>query len=467
MLPLILPAEEWAGIEAAIAQRATLLNRVLVDVYGEQRLLAEGLLPPALVYGHSGFLRPCRGIKAARRRDAAHVRRRPRALARRPLVGGGRPHAGALGRGLRAGEPARHLAPVRRTCSATCKRAAPGRLLRHAARQPRALGARPTAPRRSPCWSRPGPHNETYFEHTYLARYLGIPLVEGSDLTVREDKVWLKTLSGLQRVHVILRRLDDDYCDPLELRSDSALGIAGLVEAVRRGNVLVANALGSNLLETGALLGFLPGLCERAARRAAEDALGRHLVVRRARGAARRGGASSTALVIKGAYSADARRADVRRGPRRARQEARHRDAAARARRCTWRRNWCSCRRRRSAIRAQPRQLLRARHRPARLRLRQPERLRGDARRPDARRDRHRCARDLDAARRLEQGHLGAVDRAGQHLQPAQARNAAAGPGAHRPQPVQPRGGEPVLVRPQHRALRRHRRACCAWRWCA
>src|SRR5258706_1803677 len=109
----------------------------------------------------------------------------------------------------------------------------------------------------------PGPHNETYFEHTYLARYLGIPLVEGSDLTVREDKLWLKTLSGLQRVHVILRRLDDDYCDPLELRSDSALGISGLVQAVRRGNVLVANGLGSNLLETGALLGFLPAPCER------------------------------------------------------------------------------------------------------------------------------------------------------------------------------------------------------------
>ena len=109
----------------------------------------------------------------------------------------------------------------------------------------------------------PGPFNETYFEHAYIARYLGLPLVEGSDLTVRERCVWLKTVSGLKRVHVILRRLDDDYCDPLELRSDSALGVPGLVDSMRRGNVLVANALGSNLLESSTLLGFLPNLSKR------------------------------------------------------------------------------------------------------------------------------------------------------------------------------------------------------------
>ncbi len=83
----------------------------------------------------------------------------------------------------------------------------------------------------------PGPYNETYFEHAYLARYLGFPLVEGSDLTVRDDRVYLKTLTGLRRVHAILRRLDDDFCDPLELRGDSALGVPGLLQAVRAGNV--------------------------------------------------------------------------------------------------------------------------------------------------------------------------------------------------------------------------------------
>ena len=95
------------------------------------------------------------------------------------------------------------------------------------------------------------------------------PLVEGSDLTVRDGRVWLKTIDGLQRVHAIVRRQDDDYCDPLELRSDSALGVAGLTECARRGNVLIANALGSGVLESGALLGYLPKLARRAARRAA------------------------------------------------------------------------------------------------------------------------------------------------------------------------------------------------------
>ncbi|HVQ26441.1 MAG TPA: circularly permuted type 2 ATP-grasp protein, partial [Planctomycetota bacterium] len=109
----------------------------------------------------------------------------------------------------------------------------------------------------------PGPYNETYFEHALLARYLGFALVEGNDLTVRGDKVWLKTIDGLQRVHAIVRRQDDDYCDPLELRSDSALGIAGLTECARRGNVLLANALGSGVLESGALLGYLPKLARR------------------------------------------------------------------------------------------------------------------------------------------------------------------------------------------------------------
>ena len=109
----------------------------------------------------------------------------------------------------------------------------------------------------------PGPYNETYFEHAYLARYLGIPLVEGSDLTVRDDRVFLKALHGLLPVHGILRRLDDDFCDPLELRQDSALGVPGLLQSIRAGKVLVANALGSGFLESPAINGFLPAIAER------------------------------------------------------------------------------------------------------------------------------------------------------------------------------------------------------------
>jgi uncharacterized alpha-E superfamily protein len=106
----------------------------------------------------------------------------------------------------------------------------------------------------------PGPHNETYFEHSYIAQYLGFALVEGIDLTVRDRCVFLKTVDGLERVDVILRRVDDSFCDPLELRSDSLLGVPGLVDAVVAGNVKVANALGSGVIETAAIMPFLPGL---------------------------------------------------------------------------------------------------------------------------------------------------------------------------------------------------------------
>lgn len=260
VLPFILSPEEWAGIEAAIIQRATLLNHILADVYGPQSLLREGRLPPALIHGHAGFLRAAHGVPAP---DGVYLHVYAADLARSPdgrwWVIADRTQAPSgtgyalenrlvisrafpeLFRDLKV----QHLADFFRTLRDSLAHWAPND---------------DDAP--LIVLLTPGPYNETYFEHAYLARYLGFPLVEGSDLTVRDGCVWLKTLSGLQRVHAILRRLDDDYCDPLELRSDSALGIPGLTEVARRGNVLIANALGSNLLESGALLGFLPGLCE-------------------------------------------------------------------------------------------------------------------------------------------------------------------------------------------------------------
>ncbi len=261
MLPLIIPAQEWAGIEAAIRQRATLLNQVLVDVYGEQRMLAEGLLPPALIYGHAGYLRPCRGVKTP---GGVMLHMYAADLARSPdgswWVVDDRSQTPSG-----AGYALENRLVISRLYADLFQELRVQRLAGYFATLRDSLAHWAPADSDAPLTVlvTPGPHNETYFEHTYLARYLGIPLVEGNDLTVREDKVWLKTLTGLQRVHAILRRLDDDYCDPLELRSDSSLGIPGLLQAVRRGNVLVANSLGSNLLETGALLGFLPRLCER------------------------------------------------------------------------------------------------------------------------------------------------------------------------------------------------------------
>ncbi|HEY3075755.1 MAG TPA: circularly permuted type 2 ATP-grasp protein [Burkholderiales bacterium] len=261
LLPMILPEEEWGRIEAGIVQRATLLNQVLLDVYGEQRLLNEGLLPPALVFGHAGYLRPCRGAKHA---GDVMLHFYAADLARSPDG-----HWWVIGDRTQAPSGAGYALENRIIISRAFPQLFRDLKVQHLAhffatvRDSLAHWAPPDHGSPFTVLLTPGPHNETYFEHAYLARYLGLALVEGNDLTVRDGCVWLKTLSGLQRVHAILRRLDDDYCDPLELRSDSALGIPGLVDAARRGNVLVANALGSNLLESSTLLGYLPNLAQK------------------------------------------------------------------------------------------------------------------------------------------------------------------------------------------------------------
>ncbi|ATE61546.1 circularly permuted type 2 ATP-grasp protein [Thauera sinica] len=264
LLPYILPAAEWAQIEAAVVQRATLFNRILADLYGEQTLLQQGLIPPALIYGHSGFLRPLVGTRQPGdlflHLYAVDLARSPDGrwwvVADRTQAPSGAGYA-LENRGVVA-------------------RALP-ELYRAAGVQPLVPffeGFRDSLAALAPAGAQdddeealiavltPGPYNETYFEHAFLAREMGFPLVEGQDLTVRDEKVFLRTLDGLRRVHVILRRVDDIWCDPLELRDDSALGVAGLVAAVRAGNVAVANALGSGILETGALLGYLPRLAE-------------------------------------------------------------------------------------------------------------------------------------------------------------------------------------------------------------
>ena len=273
VLPMILPHDEWAGIEAAVIQRATLMNRILVDVYGEQKMLAERLLPPALIHGHAGFLRPSHGM---RHQDGVALHFYAIDLARAP---NGR--WWAVADRTQAPSGAGYALENRSVISRTFPDLLRDLNVQHLAgffdtmrdslagwgRQCAAsgMGQAPLRESEAPLivLLTPGPYNETYYEQAYLARYLGLPLVEGSDLTVRGGMVWHKTLSGMQRVHVIMRRVDDDYCDPLELRMDSALGVAGLTEAARRGNVLIANSLGSSLLESGALLGFLPLLSKR------------------------------------------------------------------------------------------------------------------------------------------------------------------------------------------------------------
>jgi uncharacterized circularly permuted ATP-grasp superfamily protein/uncharacterized alpha-E superfamily protein len=272
VLPLILPHEEWSSIEAAVIQRATLLNKILGDVYGKQDMLREGLLPPALVHGHAGFLRPCHNIQhhddIALHFYAVDLARAPDGrwwvMADRTQAPSGAGYA-LENRSIIAPTFPDLLRELKVQPLAGFFRTMHDSLV-HWGRLCAAKGDAPAPLRDGEAplivLLTPGPRTESYYEQAYLARYLGLPLVEGGDLTVRGGVVYLKTLAGLRRVHVILRRVDDESCDPLELQS-SLTGVAGLTQAAKRGNVLVANSLGSSLLESGALLGFLPALSRR------------------------------------------------------------------------------------------------------------------------------------------------------------------------------------------------------------
>src|SRR5450631_795234 len=256
VVPLLIPANEWRFIESGIIQRAQLLNLLLEDLYGAQDLVAQGHFPAPLLYANPAFLRPLVGVRVpahsylhmlavdlARSPDGqwwvlAHRTQAPSgsgyALENRTIVSDVLPDLFRTSNVLR-------LAPF--------FRAQRDALTKLAQRDnPRIV------------LLTPGPLNETYFEHSYIARYLGFTLVQGADLTVRNRRVHLKTVDGLENVDVILRRVDDSFCDPLELRSDSLLGVPGLVDAIVAGNVKVANALGSGLIETAAVMPFLPGL---------------------------------------------------------------------------------------------------------------------------------------------------------------------------------------------------------------
>ncbi len=262
-IPFLLPHEEWRAIEAGLIQRARLLELTLADLYGPQRLIADGIVPPALIQADPGFLRPCHGLPVPGGRRLVFLGfdlvRGPdgvwRVLASRTQAPGGAGYALENRVVL-----ARMLPDAFRNCNA--ERLAPFFEAFHRTLSAIAPGAEDGREPRVVILT-PGPYNEAYFEHAFLARYLGLTLVEGADLAVRDRTVFLKTLSGLERVDVILRRVDDAWCDPLELRPDSALGVPGLLEAIRAGTVAVANAPGTGLTDSPALVPFMPALAQR------------------------------------------------------------------------------------------------------------------------------------------------------------------------------------------------------------
>ena len=255
-IPLIIDPSEWRQLAAGLTQRAELLEALLADAYGPGALTRDGRLPAALIAGNPEFLRPLVGVAPP---GGAHLRF----------------YAVDVGRGAdgrwwvlndRAQAPSgagyaienrlalsRAIPDIYRT--ARVERVAP--FFQALQAELFALNRRDDA---RIALLTPGPMNETYFEHAYLARYLGLLLVEGEDLSVQDDGVFIRTVSGLRRTEVLLRRIDADFADPLELNAASRLGVAGLLQAVRDGKVVIINALGAGLVEARAMLAFLPAL---------------------------------------------------------------------------------------------------------------------------------------------------------------------------------------------------------------
>ena len=256
VLPFLIAADEWRYIEAGIIQRARLLNLLLEDLYGSQSLLKNGHFPAELLYANPAFLRPMVGVQVPAH---SYLHMLAVDLARSPdgqwWVLADRTQAPSG-----SGYALENRTIVSDVLPDLFRNSNVLRLAPFIRAQRDALTALAGCNNPRIVLLTPGPFNETYFEHSYLARYLGFTLVEGADLTVRDRCVFLKTVEGLEQIDVILRRVDDSFCDPLELRSDSLLGVPGLVDAVVAGNVKVANALGSGLIETAAIMPFLPGL---------------------------------------------------------------------------------------------------------------------------------------------------------------------------------------------------------------
>jgi uncharacterized circularly permuted ATP-grasp superfamily protein/uncharacterized alpha-E superfamily protein len=257
-VPVLIEETEWTEIAAGLRQRADLLERVAADLYGENRLVSEGYLPPAIVAGSPEWLRPLVGVRP---RSGHWLHFVAFEVGRGPdgkwWVLGDRTQApSGSGFALENRVATARVFPELFAASNVHRLAGFFRSFRDVL-----MGLRDGSDS-SVAILTPGPHNETYFEHAYIARYLGLMLVEGEDLTVEDGRLMVRTVEGLRPISVLWRRLDAGYADPLELEAGSRLGTPGLVGAVRRGSTTVVNALGAGVLETRALLAFLPRIAD-------------------------------------------------------------------------------------------------------------------------------------------------------------------------------------------------------------
>ena len=256
-VPLILDESEWLTITRGLTQRAELLETIVADIYGSNELVQRGLLPPELIARNAEFLRPMVGIRPA---SGHFLHFCAFELGRGPDGGwwvlGDRTQAPSG-----AGFALENRVATTRALSDIYGKMPVHRLAGFFRGFRDALNAIASGGEGRVGILTPGQHNETYFEHAYIARYLGFMLLEGEDLVVENGKVMVRTVSGLRPVDVLWRRMDASFADPLELRYDSRIGTPGITEAIRQGSISMVNALGSGILETRALAAFMPNLC--------------------------------------------------------------------------------------------------------------------------------------------------------------------------------------------------------------
>ncbi len=259
-IPFLIEQKEWDEISKGLIQRAQLIDAIYKDIYGPRHLIKEGILPSQVIFGNEGFLPACFDVKIpsdnqliicaidfARGPDNRMwvMDRRTQSPSGMGYVIENRSVISKYVPELTRGLALRRLAPFLNKFQGAISGLSPDK------------NGHPNI-----VYLTPGPQTETFYEHAFIASNFGYPLVMGDDLMVRNGMVWLKSISGLEKVDVIIRRVDDEYCDPLELREDSHLGVSGLLQAMRLGNVVVLNPPGSNVLENHALLPFMKGACQ-------------------------------------------------------------------------------------------------------------------------------------------------------------------------------------------------------------
>jgi len=258
IVPFLLHQEEWKTVEAGLKQRATLLDMILKDVYGERNLIKKGVVPHEVIYAHRGFLRQCAGIGYTTKKFLSiYAADLARGTDGRLWVVNDRTEApSGMGYALENRSTTSRILPELYANMNVTRMSGFFQDL-----NTMLVEASPTKKEHpNIVVLTPGSHNETYFEHAYLASFLGYPLVQGNDLVVRDGFVWMKSLQGLKQIDVILRRVDDAFTDPLELREDSHLGVAGLLDVVRRKHVSVINPIGSGVMENPGLMPFMPNI---------------------------------------------------------------------------------------------------------------------------------------------------------------------------------------------------------------